>query len=203
VQKILTVGVIAAAFVATLTFGGDGTLQNEPSAAQAGDIAPAVTIVNAPVYWRGPRIIHVPQAGDRHEDDYDHAVKRAARRAPVASIGDDDDDEPAPPPRRRVAPVARQQEEASRPRGPRWQLRSDAPPQRSTELAPPPAPLGPRRAILSAPPLPPEGPTPLRPTPRFGVKADASEKFAAPRDAKAGLAQPYRPPSDLPPSEND
>ena len=172
-QKLLTVGVIAAAFVATLTFGGDGSLQNEPAAAQAGDIAPAVTVVNAPVYSRVPRIIHVPQADDREE-------------------------EAAPPPRRRVAPAPRMQEprlqesrpqeprpqeshlqeprvqdDIPRPRAPRWQLRSDAPP---------PPPQGPRRAILSAPPLPAEGPTPIRPTPRFGVKADATDKFAAPRE---------------------
>jgi hypothetical protein len=178
VQKILTAGVIGAAFVATLTFGGGDSSQHEPAAAQASDIAataPAVTIVNAPVYWRGPRIIHVPQADDR---DYRDSQRAGIRRAPVASIGDEDDDEPAPPPRRRVAPAARQQEprvqeDAWRPRGPRWQLRSDAPP---------PAPQGPRRAILSAPPPVAEGPTPIRPTPRFGAKSDAADKFAAPRE---------------------
>ena len=49
--------------------------------------------------------------------------------------------------------------------------RSDAPP------APPPAP---RRDALSAPPSLFDGPTPIRPTPRFKVKADSAAANSPP-----------------------
>jgi hypothetical protein len=146
--------------------------------AQFGDIlsiAPtrALNAAYAPRYERGPRIIHVPQPGER--DDRASVNKRDE---PAAS-NDGGEEEVAPPPRRRATP--------------RPQRRSDAPP------SPPP---GPRRNVLSAPPPPAEGLTPIRPTPRFNSKADRAEKFDPPRDPAVTSSTPplagYTPPAALP-----
>jgi hypothetical protein len=39
--------------------------------------------------------------------------------------------------------------------------------------------------VLSAPPPQAQGPTPIRPIPKFGAKSETVEKFAQPRDANA------------------
>jgi hypothetical protein len=116
----------------------------------------------------------------------------------------DNDDVVAPPPRRRIAPpVARTT--------PRWAPRREASPPpkpvRRVDLpkfrteTPAPQPPGPLRAVLSAPPPPAEGPTPIRPTPKFetklGAKAEAGEKFAAPRVPEITADTP--PPGYTPP----
>ena len=147
-------------------------------------------------YERGPRIIHVPQPGER-------SVGRPAARAsierrppPVAIDEDDDEDEYIPPPRpRAVAPKPRVAATPPQPPAaitPRWKLRSESPP---------PPPPGPRRAILSAPPPSADGPTPLRPTPRFDAKrfdtkAEKGQKFAAPVEpvAPAPVVSESQPP---------
>ena len=83
--------------------------------AQFGDIlsvapARALNTAYAPRYERGPRIIHVPQPGER-----DDRASVNDRDEPAAS--NDDDEEEAPPPRRRATPPP--------------QRRSDAPPNRA------------------------------------------------------------------------
>ena len=182
-QKILTVGVIGAAFVATLTFGGGDSSQHEPAAAQASDIAtaaPAVTIVNGAALCGGPHIIHVPQADD--PDQHVNSRRASINRpdVPQATI-DDNDDAPAPPPRRRVAPAPQMQSDIPpRSHAPRWQLRP-------IESAPPP-PLADRPTPMA------DGPTPIRPIPRFGASTDPAGKFAQPRDARLG-APPSEPSS--------
>lgn len=119
-----------------------------------------------PYYARGPRIIHVPQPGDDLRDN------RASLNTVAPEEDDDDVVSAVPPPRRAAKPAARPQKTAAR-------TGSSAPPRRkpfsvSPPEPPPPLaePLGPRRALLSAPPPPTpsihDGPTPLRPTPRFG-----------------------------------
>lgn len=135
-------------------------------------------------YERGPRIIHVPQPGDRVAG---RPAARASieRRPPPAAIEEDDDEddviEAAPPPRPRAVVPPKPRVAATPPQPPaaitpRWKLRSESPP---------PPPPGPRRAILSAPPPSADGPTPLRPTPRFDAKrfdtkTENGQKFAAP-----------------------
>lgn len=166
--------------------------------ARSGDILSVARVPNALYaqnYERGARIIHVPQPGDRNE----RANVRASvsERDDPALANDDDDEEAAPPPRRRINPAPRwpsQRNEAPPP-----QRRSDAPPLRRSD-APPPPPPGPRRAVLSAPPPPAEGPTPIRPTPRFDAKADSGEKFDPPRDPAVTPPPPagYTPPDLLP-----
>lgn len=149
-------------------------------------------------YERGAKIIHVPQPGERN----DRANVRASvnERDDPAVADDDHDDEvdAAPPPRRRVSPPATQT-------APRWpsQRSETPPPQQRRSDAPPPPPPGPRRAVLSAPPPPAEGPTPIRPTPRFNSKADSGEKFDQPRDPALTPSTPpppagYSPPAALP-----
>lgn len=143
--------------------------------------------VYAPAYQRGARIIHVPQPGERD----DHASLGGGDE-PDAAADPDEEEHTAPPPRRRAAPPPRTT--------PRWApQRSEAspPPQRRSDVAPPP---GPRRAVLSAPPPPAEGPTPVRPTPRFHAKPDSGEKFAPPRNSAATANEPPPPAGDSPPN---
>jgi hypothetical protein len=100
------------------------------------------------LYDNSPRIIRVPQGN----------VRAAAPADPV--VIDDDDNvelsveriEPPKPRRKPAKPVPRVQ----------------------SELPPPPS--GPKRAVLSAPPPMAEGPTPVRPTPRWRN----ADKFEAP-----------------------
>jgi hypothetical protein len=222
-KKALTIGLVAAALAATLPFVLAGSKSETAPSADAmpeykivASVRMADASVVVPVYTRGPRIIHVPQAFERNE--------RLNSRASVShdAASTDDDDDLAPPPRRQIAPPVRT--------APRWAPhREIAPPPRRSEpvpkprteprtvrhidmskpkLEPPvPQPPSPRRAVLSAPPLPAEGPSPIRPTPKFetkfGVKAEAGEKFAAPRVPEItadtpppGYSPPAAPPRD-------
>jgi hypothetical protein len=129
--------------------------------AQLGDIVSIVPIA-APRYDSGPRIIQVPQPGER--DD-----RASSYDGDAAVSGDNDDTEQAPPrplPRRRIAP--------------RPQYRGDLPPP-SPRARPEPKPPGPPRNVLSAPP-PPAGNSlsPIYPTPKFRAKPEPAEKFAPP-----------------------
>jgi hypothetical protein len=74
-------------------------------------------------------------------------------------------------------------------------------------LRPAPQPPGPRRAVLSAPPPPMEGPSPIKPTPKFGARADAAkagaagDSFAASRSPPINEGSPpsgYTPPAAAP-----
>ena len=200
-KKRLTIGIVAAALAATLSFVAAGSSGRDQVTDQATDRAPppgarVLTIVRgyAPNDQRGPRIIHVPQAGERDQRANDRASIDDRHQPAVAN--DVDDDEVAPAPRRRLVPAPRRPIETQpHPRTPRWQVRSEAPPPRPPET---------RRAVLSVPPPPAEGPTPIRPTPRFSAKADPAEKFSQPRDASASESPPpagYTPPTALPPED--
>lgn len=114
-----------------------------------------------------PRIIHVPQPGDELRRT------QASLRAPDHA-DDDDAVESAPQRPRRVErsapPRAKPQAKKTESRERRRPFNVSLP-----EPPPPPEPeaTGPKRALLSAPPPPPiasihDGPTPLKPTPRFG-----------------------------------
>jgi hypothetical protein len=211
---LLTAAIIAGVLSLVRVDGGAQAPANVVTEAAAADseAAPAVirmaqlaVSTNAPAapymldYQRGPRIIHVPQPGEgtqerTQERTTDRAVKKPTARASVerrpepSVTADDEDDDvevaPSPPPRPRApAPKPRAAAAPLQPPAaitPRWKLRSDTPP-------PPPPPLpGPRRAVLSAPPLGTFGPTPIRPTPNFDNKAaDRNEKFVAPREPVA------------------
>ncbi len=129
--------------------------------AQLGDIV-SVTPVLAPRYDAGPRIIHVPQPGER--DD-----RAATDDGDEAAMSDDDDDaDRAPPPRRR---------EIRRP----YQTMEAPPARASAEPAPraraEPKPLEPRRTLLSAPPPPAGGLSPIYPTPKFRAKLEPARKI--------------------------
>ncbi len=207
-KKPLTIGLSAAAIIAGVLslVRVDGS---RPAPANVVTEAAATESEAAPViirmaqlatvqpymldYERGPRIIQVPQAGERGQDrGQDRGnVRTVSRPAPRASverrpeptaIEEDDDDEDVvvvAPPRPRAAPpkprVAAPTPQPPAAITPRWKLRGETP------SAPPP-PAGPRRAVLSAPPPNTAGPTPLRPTPNFDNKgADRGEKFTNPR----------------------
>ena len=149
--------------------------------AQLGDIV-SVTPVLAPRYDAGPRIIHVPQPGER--DD-----RAATYDGDEAAMSDDDDDaDRAPAPRRR---------EIRRP----YQTMEAPPARASAEPAPraraEPKPLEPRRTLLSAPPPPAGGLSPIYPTPKFRAKLEPPEKFGAPIEGAATMAPPpgYTPPA--------
>ena len=170
-----------------------GTALRVVADAKFGDIlsvAPAPSSAT-PQYQRGPRIIHVPQAGARDTRESPQA-RLPDRDEPDAIDIDDDEPETAAPPRRRT-PVLKRQDNLPPPeRAPRWKPRSEAPLK----------PAEPRRAVVSAPPPPPEGPTPVRPTPRFDAKAEQGEKFGAPPESRANAPPPpppgYTPPTALP-----
>ena len=113
-----------------------------------------------------PRIIHVPQPGD--------ALRRTQARLSAPDV--DQDDEIVVPQRARrvdkpsthLKPQAKKSETRER-RRPFSARLAEPPPAPEPE----PEPTGPKRALLSAPPPPPtpsihDGPTPLKPTPRFG-----------------------------------
>lgn len=125
-------------------------------------------------YERGPRIIHVPQPSERSARQPAARASLERRPEPAATEEDDEEEFLAPPPPRPRVVMPKPRMAAPPPdKTPRWKLRSETPP------APPPIP---RRAVLSAPPLSADGPTPLRPTPRYDTKAaDSGDKFAGPR----------------------
>jgi hypothetical protein len=144
--------------------------------AQFGDILSVApvrpqNVAYAPLYERGPRIIQVPQASPR--------ASANDRDMPAATNDDDDDDDVAP-----AAPVRRVTPKPIR--------RIDTTPPRGSDLAP--APAAPRRVLLSPPPLPTEGPTPIRPLTRNNSSPDQAEKFSAPLPPPIG----YTPPAGLP-----
>lgn len=145
--------------------------------AQLGDIV-SVAPVLAPRFNGGPRIIHVPQPGERSERSGHYEDDEAA----APDDGDDVDAAPPPPPRRSTT---------SRPA-----RRIPAPPPRAAaEPKSEPKPLGPPRNVLSAPPPPPTNSlTPVYPTPKFD--AGSQERFIAP-DARAETPLP---PPDYTPS---
>jgi len=131
----------------------------------------AASADNSNTYYAlsAPRVIVVPQPGDeaRHT--------QASLRAPD---GDDDQEVAAPQRPRRVdkAAPARAKPQAKKvdPRERRRPFNVSLPaPPAPPEPEPEAEPTGPKRALLSAPPPPPmpslhDGPTPLKPTPRFG-----------------------------------
>ncbi len=174
--------------------------------ARFGDIlsvAPVRTANIVPSYQRGPRIIQVPQNGERN-------ARASVNDRDDPDVYNNDDDDVAPPPPRRVAPPVRNtprwppRREASPP--PKPPRRAELPKSRSSDAPAPrppvPQPPSPRRAVLSAPPPPAEGPTPIRPTPRFRAKAEAGEKFAGPRELSPVTADApppgYTPPAAAP-----
>jgi hypothetical protein len=171
-----------------------GTALRVVADAQFGDILSVTPTQNAasPRYQRGPHIIHVPQAGTR--DERSNTQASINDRDEPDATENDDDDEAAPPPRRHIAPAPQRQDDpAPQPRAPRWQPRSEIPPQPAA---------APRRAVLSAPPPLAEGPTPVHPTPRFSAKVDPAGKFSQPRDANAPPPPSgYTSPSALPHSD--
>jgi hypothetical protein len=179
-KKAWTIG-LAAAAMAALSLTAIGGTEHE----RAADTSAGVT----PYYVRGPRIIHVPQPGE--EIDERGVIRAGIDRdaAPVLS-NDNADDDIAPPPRRRaVAPKRHIESKRVAPKPaakktPRWTSRSEAPP------PPPPKPLGPRRAVLSAPPPRAEGLSPVYPTPRFETQAEAAEKFERPSQTEAAVSPP-------------
>ena len=90
--------------------------------------------------------------------EYDRYTDIDRRDAPA--VFEPADDDPLPPPRYRSKP--------------RWPLHADEPP--------PPVP---RSTVLSAPPPFADGPTPIRPTPRFVRKIDTSREAIGPLPAPA------------------
>jgi hypothetical protein len=172
--RVLTIVLAWASLGFMLTFAA-GSFKNESAAARGNgpcaldeiEVAPAAL----PPYLRGPRIIQVPQTG--------MLVSVKNRDEPDATNDDDDAAAAAPSPRRRLAPSLQVRDNPPlRPRAPRWQPRSDVAPQ----------PADQRRVVLSVPPQQAQGPTPIRPTPKFGAKSGPVEKFVQPRDANAPQA---------------
>jgi hypothetical protein len=174
VQKRLTMVIVGAALAATLTFVAAGSSGREPQVEPQAEPGPAP---NARVLTIVRAYAPNDQRGPRiiHVPQADERASVNERDEPAVS-NDNDDDEVAPPPRRRINPK-RHSNVAQHPRTPRWQFRNELPP-------------------------PAEGPTPVRPTPRFGAKAGAADKFGEPRDARSSAPPPGNtPPTALPPDD--
>jgi hypothetical protein len=162
----LTICVVGVAMAATLSFVAAGNYKRTPVAATT---RTRVTPLSEPQpvfassYTGVAHIIHIPQR---------EARRARASASPRVSERDepeitDNQDEPVMP-RHRSAP--------------RWPLRSETPP----------PPLQ-RRAVLSAPPPLADGPSPIRPLPRFGGKTSDADKFSSPdypASAPANMAPP-------------
>ena len=234
-KKALTIGLVAAALAATLTFVAASSKTGVESAAFPDEQTPAQTApqtapyavmaqntVSVLNYDRGPRIIIVPQASDRDErmssrasvnarryedDDDDLAPRRdiappvrtTPRWAPRAEPEPIERPYVSPPPRRVEAPA----KDRSEPRPERRTVRhidmSKPKAERPVpEALPIPQPPSPRRAVLSAPPPPAEGPTPVKPTPRFDSKfGSKAEAPANPVEPPADLTNDSPPPADI------
>jgi hypothetical protein len=137
-------------------------------------LAATLSLVDADSFKRGPTIatdalpvddVASAAAGNAYAPPYTGVariihVPQRGERDERASINDRD--EPVTPfPRHRTTP--------------RWPLHGDAPS----------LPLGSRRNVQSAAPSLAEGPTPIRPTPRFNAKAADVDKSSAPDNAAA------------------
>jgi hypothetical protein len=221
VKKSLTIGLAAAALIAgalslmtvdssrrapanVITEAAAAESEPEPVVVRMAQLAPASPLYRLD-YERGPRIIHVPQPGERAND---RVAARSVNRASVSreepEVEEDDEVvEAAPQPlmpssKKKVRVIPMQRQVSAPPpapdKAPRWKLRSESPP--------PPPPSGPKRAVLSAPPPSAEGPTPIRPTPRYEAKADAASRFAPPSEPATpspDAAEPQPPLGYLPP----
>jgi hypothetical protein len=220
-KKALTIGLAGAAVAATLSFAVTGlktesSVVSEAKAAESEAESAPIVLAQVLNYERGPRIIIVPQAGDRR--DYG-TTDRGNSRASIDRDVTDDDDDIAPV--RKLAPTVRATPrwspnlESKRPDArietqprrvetpmksrieTRQEIRNEPRKVRHIDMSKPkakaepeveiPQPPSPRRAVLSAPPPPAEGPSPVKPTPRFGTSA---------LGAKAEVAKPAEPPAD-------
>ena len=177
-------------------------------------------------YERGPRIIIVPQAVDRSrasierdvdEGDDDIAPRRIVappvRATPRwAPRTETRIEKPyGEPPRRVETPIKSRIETRSESRQekrvvrhidmskPKAKIETKAETEVAIPQPPIPQPPSPRRSVLSAPPPPAEGPSPIKPTPKFDSKPDS--KFGA----RAESTQPAEPPQGVgetpPPAE--
>lgn len=174
--KAWTIGLAAVVLVATLPIVGARSRSPEPVLTAEATPAPRYS------YSSAPRIIHVPQPD---EDEADLASVPPRVRA--INPPDNDDEDEAAPPRRQVMP-----------RPPSPQKKGEAPPAPrrkpyTTTSAPPAPPSVERRAILNAPAAVNDGPTPVRPTPKFD-NAGGTMKFASP-------PPPGLPPADMTPAD--
>jgi hypothetical protein len=174
-------------------------------------------------YERGPRIIIVPQAADRSrasierdadQDDDDIAPRRSVappvRATPRWTPRTETRVEKpyGEPPRRVETPIKSRTETRSESRQEKRVVRhidmSKPKAKAETEVAIPqppiPQPPSPRRSVLSAPPPPAEGPSPIKPTPRFDSKLDSKpdSKFGA-RAESTQLAEPPQGVGETPP----
>lgn len=183
----LTFGIVAVCFAAPVSYVIAGS--RETPRVEAGEFVAGY--VN--LYSAAPRIIHVPDADER------------------ASVRDWPDDEDAdlrkPNAPLRVAPPHRQHRAVKNANAHRTSERKRTAHRRpysaSARAVPPPAPAD-HRSILSAPPPPLDGPTPIRPTPRFAQPvpkpqttnqhAEAPVSTAVPPEAEEQAAEPVSQP---------
>jgi hypothetical protein len=222
-KKALTIGLAGAAVAATLSFVAtslktESPVVSEAKAAESGPATAPIVLAQVLNYDRGPRIIIVPQAGDRMDrsrasvsrdviEDDDIApppVRTAPRWAPNLESKRPETPRVETAPRRVETPVRSRSETRQETRGEPRKVRhidmskpkSKAEPKEAVQV-PIPQPPSPRRAVLSAPPPPAEGPSPIKPTPRF----DSSALGAKAEAAKPAEPQPESTYDSLPPGE--
>jgi hypothetical protein len=192
-KRPLTIAIVAVCFAAPLSYVTAGSYETGGSYASAGSRAPersrpAEFIEHVNPYSAAPRIIHVPDAHERASLDSENwpaADDRAdvrERDAPLRTA-----------PVHRLHPVVKHATPHRTSEPKRTQHRR--PYSTSARAVPPPAPVE-HRAILSAPPPPIDGPTPIRPTPRFGAPVPtphpAEQHAEAPAPAARSASGPQQ-----------
>ena len=139
----------------------------------------------------GARIIHVPAPGEEEASvapDAETDLEQAAPEEPVQPV--------RPKAKHHPKPAAKHVS------------REPAPRRRPFSAEPPPLPPAPveHRAILTAPPPPAapldDGPTPIRPTPRFGASGQATVVIPPPPTSPAPPAAAEPAPADAPPAQD-
>lgn len=222
-KKALTIGLAGAAVAATLSFVATEWKSESPVVSEAkADEPEAAPIVLAQVlnYDRGPRIIIVPQANGRidrsrasisrdveEDDDIPQAPVRTPRWAPRSESKSYEPKPTVEAPRRVETPVKSRQETRpetrSEPRKvrhidmskPKAKAETRAEPEADIPQLPIPQPPSPRRAVLSAPPPPAEGPSPIKPTPKFDAKLDSQSSARAESATPFDTSTPFDTPS--------
>jgi hypothetical protein len=206
-KRALTIAIAAICFAAPLSYVTAGS--RESMTARAGDLDRARPDEFVPRYFNpysaAPRIIHVPDADeerasvDSNDWPEDDNADLRTHKAPLRTA-----------PGHRPHPVVKQVKQHQK--TPEAMRSAHRRPYSASARAVPPPPVE-HRAILSAPPPPIDGPTPIRPTPRFGAPAPtpADQQAQAPApssvpneaqekdtDTATSPAEPNLPPTEQP-----
>jgi len=223
VKKTITIGLAATALAATLTLVGASSIKRGPAiTAEPADAAAHRTELAVLAMGLGPlgapvrrgafylvhavdprgvemRVVADAEFGDIIAVTPLHALRAVAAQAPATGGPriiqvPQPNDQYAAASRRQTASVDRADDDVE-----------ELPPRRAEPRFPPrsekPAPVTPPRKVLSAVKPIHDGPTPIRPLPRYDPKAEQGEKFGPPGTISPGTPAPaVLPQADITPA---